>query len=175
MKKFVTLAFLLAAFACATNAFAVGLSFEELYPVADKFSTDEQTTFGWDEKPWIYVKLPDIGYKFDITGSFWRDPSEDGSSSLHLANLIKRDNSDNEIWFSFKDNYWFGTKKSEGIREAGEWDINVCSLIFSKCFPQLLSATTSLTVVPEPISSGLFLLGSGILGITLFRKKKKVS
>ncbi len=151
-----------------TAAFAS--SFDEIYTVGDKYETTEKSVFGWDEKPWLYIKLPDIGYEFDKTKSFWWDPKgDDDESDKHKSNLIKREDSDNEMWLSFKDNTWLK------IREVGEWEIKAKSKLFFPDNPNVtINGLAKCTVTPDPISSALFLLGAGALGSrSLLRKRRK--
>ncbi|MBU4305363.1 MAG: hypothetical protein KJ893_07065 [Candidatus Omnitrophica bacterium] len=147
---------------CVTRVFAVEYSFENLYPVADKFVTTEKTSpFGWDEKPWIYIELPEVGYKHDVTKLFWGDPAGDGDSLFRKANLILRDDNNRQIWVSFTDERW------SNIKELGEWDVYAFSKLSfpGSGSPVSIIEKTSVMVTPEPVSSMLFIIGSLVLAV----------
>jgi hypothetical protein len=46
--------------------------FESIYMVDGKGSTLKETTFDWDEIPYLYLRLPRSGWS--VTVSFWQDP-----------------------------------------------------------------------------------------------------
>jgi len=149
--------------------------FSEIYPVDNKFSVSEKTTFGWGEKPWIYLQLPDSGYEYDITKSFWWDPVE-GGSKRHQADLILRNDAQRQVWVSFTNAKWFGSDGNPGLREAGDWKVMAFSQLFFSPNSVRAAGRTGFTVTPEPISSVLFLLGSGVLvGVSRIRKRKQVN
>lgn len=174
LKKLVLISSLFLSLIFVTAAFALPIDFDyQIYTVGDKFETTEKSVFGWDEKPWLYIKLPDIGYEFDKTKSFWWDPKGvNDVSHKNKSNIIKREDSDNEMWLSFKDITWFNK-----LREVGEWEIKANSKLFFPSNPYIDNITINglarCTVNPEPVSSVLFLLGGGALAIAgRFRRKK---
>lgn len=155
-KLVLILAVLFMAF--AGNACANGTSggFDEIYMTDHYGGTDERSTFGWDDKPWLYLKLPAAGVA--ETNSTWTDPlGADSLTDENVSGLI-------EVWLGF-DNW-------NEIRRAGLWHVNATYDFLYTSDPSGSGACT-FTVTPEPVSSVLFLLGAGVLGAGLKKRSGK--
>ena len=135
------------------NVFA---AFDNIYTTGTYGGTDIKTTFGWDEKPWLYLKLPTSADSTNIIGSAWTSPS--GVISSVGDTLSGR-----TIWLGF--DTW------NSIRTAGLW--NVTANYSGYLGGPSGSGTTTFTVTPEPVSMILFLFGGAALAAAYRKKKAK--
>ncbi len=153
-SKRMVISLMLALFALAAvtaNAFA---SFDEIYMVDSSGSTTSKGTFGWDETPWLYLNLPSAGW--NVTGSWWKDPDAlyyfTGSSP----------STDLEQWLTLSD--W------ASVRKIGDWNVNAAYFYSDGAFG---TGSTKFAVVPEPISTILFLSGGALMGGRLLIRRRR--
>jgi len=147
IKYLVVVLFTLSIFAGSVFA----QDFASFYTVGSSGSTTQQTVFGYGDIPWLYVELDSTGAT--AINTTWTAPS----SAVDNAN-ITIDDGLVEYWITLID--W------SSVKEVGDWDID--GLIA----PGGATASTSFTVVPEPVSSTLFVIGSATLGFRRFKKRK---
>lgn len=151
----------------AGSAHAV-VPFDAIYMVDSEFSTTQKDIFDFnDPSPWIYLNVPVVP-AYNVSLSFYVSPTDDHYWTYELNNTGE------EIWISLDDGYQ-GLLPPQAIdwidiKEIGTWEVTAkyagCG---SGC--ELNYGTTSFTVVPEPVSSMLFLVGAATLGFRRFRKK----
>ena len=139
-------------FLAGTTAFAD--NYNQIFMTDANGSTTPKTNFGWNETPWLYVKLSEIAES--ITSAWWTDPN---------GNKYK-------IFDAFStDDIWLSPLNWSTIKKLGEWTITAVSHLDSGTVNQ---GRLSFTVTPEPVSSLLFILGGGALaGTKLMRSRKK--
>lgn len=149
-------------FLCLTkNAFAN--DYTKIYTVGNSGSEVQKTTFGWDEKPWLFLDLPSAVYDWAATVSTWSWSGGAAHSTIPGTDLLN--NVGNKVWLSFSDARW------DSFKEQGSWLINPITILVSGYTPTFIAGQTSCTVTPEPISCALFLLGGGALFAARKRKK----
>ncbi|NOZ68813.1 MAG: hypothetical protein GXP46_06120 [Deferribacteres bacterium] len=168
--------FLLSVGLVATSAFARGgnttnaIPITVIYTVGSSGSTVEKTTFSWTEVPWLYFELPaGAGTRNIVTQSWWNDPNN------IQRGYITQNEADNtiKVWQSL------GSTKWNSIKKQGQWTILAqYDTTSSKTTGQ---GKTSFIVngpppppppvIPEPVSSVLFLVGGTILGIRYWKRK----
>ncbi|MBU4305364.1 MAG: PEP-CTERM sorting domain-containing protein [Candidatus Omnitrophica bacterium] len=126
----------------------------ETYTVNGSGDTTRKDTFGLDEIPFLYMKLPQAGLNF--SSSFWHAPS--GGDSF----VSEGPDSKTERWLSLTD--W------TSIKEVGKWSID--SNVF---YSNGTTATSfaSCSVTPEPLAMILFLIGGLPLAFNLVRKRRQ--
>jgi len=142
---------------CSASVFATAPShvFDEIYMTSGNGTYDVRDTFGWDETPWIYFKMPTdpnnfhFGIKAPSNDKYKFLDKEVGSEFwVSLDNLFE--DKDGGSMFSWDD-----------IKEVGLWDLDAqyASLGSSAAG----KGDLTFTITPEPISSLLFLIGGGAL------------
>ena len=70
---------------------------------------------------------------------------------------------------NFFPEYWVSLDNWDNIKEAGSWDVHGQELFYDTTGPY----DTSFTVVPEPISSILFVAGGTFLAGRRYKKRMK--
>ena len=141
--------------------FGIFLSINSAFAAIDSFYTTDsngsstpKSTFNLNETPWLYVKLSDT--LRHITSTWWNDPNGNSyDASLPGSNATPQ-------WLTLSD--W------NTVKTPGKWNVNG-SLFYKNGVCE--TAETNFTVTPEPISTTLFLLGSGALAVGQYRRKKK--
>ena len=123
------------------------------YTVGSSGSTVAKGTFGFDETPFLYMKLPNDGFNF--ASSFWHAPS----ASTYFASQGP----------SSTDARWLSLASWGSVKEAGDWTID--SNVF---YSTGLTATdsASFTVTPEPLAMVLFLVGGAPIAVNLYRRRR---
>src|SRR3989338_5646677 len=155
MKKYV-LVVAAVILACGLNIGIASATFEEIYTVDNNGSTTLQNVYSMSQTPWLYLALPNQGFHFDV--AIWTDPNN------VLAAQTFGPSTSSQVWFSpFNWN---------SIKQPGVWTI-AASYLYPFPTPSSGNGVTSLTVTPEPVSSGLFLLGGAALAAAGIRKKLK--
>lgn len=122
--------------------------------------THKETTFEWNETPFVYLRLKDIDKKEDLNISYvWTHGSDSytqNESYSHIASL--KNWQDLDIWNS--------------VRATGLWTVSTSWGYLGKgC--DLITRTSTFSVTPEPFSMVLFGLGAGVLGLAKLRRKKQ--
>ena len=141
--------------------------FDNIYTVGSNGSTTPQSTFTLDQAPWLYLQLPDTG--FNVTASVWSDPSSNPFSVIGIGG-------NNQYWLSL-DNGSDASKNPvtwDSVKQIGTWNISAGYLYPSNLNGDYAGAgKTSFTVtaVPEPVSTVLFLLGGATLAVRRLRRK----
>ncbi|GEM_PF-1614850 len=172
--------FLLSVGLVATTAFARGgnttntINIEIIYTVGSSGSTAEKTTFSWTEVPWLYFELPSgAGDRNIVTQSWWKDPGNT------LQGYIYSSEADGtlRVWHSL------GNVKWDQVKTEGQWTIVAQYDATSQNTTG--KGTTNFTVtgpppppppvIPEPVSSILFLAGAATLGIRRYLNKKRTT
>jgi hypothetical protein len=116
--------------------------------------TTEKTVFGFDETPYLYLKLPAEGQASSV--SFWQDPR--GAPFYTAAN-----GTDIERWISIAD--WNSVKKT------GRWEVN-SNYFYTN--GDTGSGSTSFTVTPEPLAVTLFLMGGAPIAADIYRRRRRL-
>ncbi len=138
--------------AVAVDAFA---AFEELHMVGSEGSVVSKETFGWDETPWLYLKLPYAG--FNVTGSWWQDP-------LNKCSFEGSDPSISPV-------QWLSLSSWDTVKKLGNWSVNAIYFYGGGNF-ESGAGSTGFAVTPEPVSTILFLTGGMILAVRKLRRKR---
>jgi hypothetical protein len=164
-----------------TNAFAQGgggwggnpVEFNAIYTVNADLSTTMQDIFQLDETPFLYVEFSDGVGSGDVTLTFWDSPT----NTMYYTKTLTSWNQ-SQLWVSLDDGYSDAALTNAidwiDVRELGDWAINVDFTTDpgSKYNEKTVSGVTGFTVVPEPVSSTLFIVGAATLGYRRFRKKR---
>jgi hypothetical protein len=140
--------------------------FEAIYMVDSQYSTVEKDVFNYtDPSPWVYLKIPEA-HAFNLSLTFYTSPTGDDYWTYDL------NNTGNEIWISLDSGYYGLSTAIDwvDIVEIGDWNVTAK---YAGCIPNcdLYYGSTGFTVVPEPVSSMLFIVGAATLGFRRFRKK----
>lgn len=147
------------------------------YTVGANGSEVQKDVFSWNEKPWLFLELPDIEYQLSTTVSVWdwlgdNNGNGGGNGNKKGQNYITTPDLDplaqdgNKIWLSFSDQRW------NEFKQKGAWLINPISvLLHGNHSTHFVTGQANCTVTPEPISCTLFLLGGGALFAARKRKK----
>ena len=163
MRRRLLLSAVVACGVLSSAALAVADTFA-VYPVDSNGSTTERHTFGFDETPFIYIRLPRPGV--NITAAFWQDPAtnifltSDGISSA------------TEYWHSLDNGVDSGNNPVtwHDVRKQGTWNVGA-GYLYASDF-SVDSKATSFTVTPEPASAALFIFGGLTLAAAARRKKR---
>lgn len=157
-------------------------TFQNAFKVVGSYgSTTEKTSFGWNEKPYIYSRMPVAGIA-DF-GSFWNDPENASRAADVFGVTLENDNQ--EVWYSFTDEQWFtGTDEELPYRKTGEWSVlgyyfysngaMAGDTGFGGCIDPSSCDVGKFVVTPEPVSMVLFGLGGLPLAARFLRKKQTV-
>jgi len=137
-------------------------AFSEFKMVGSSGSTVEQTVFGWDETPYLYVKLPRVGVYADIETD-WFSPeasSYEADKAVVLPGILG------------SKSQWISLSNWNDVKQVGTWNV-------SGAYEYLLPCSTgegvaSFVVTPEPVSLLLYGLGGLPLAAHLTRRKKTV-
>jgi len=165
MKKttLMIIAVLFVMLAFTTPASADITDFLAIFTTDSYGSTTPKTSFGWNETPWLYVKLTSAA--LNVTSSWWLNPSLNP-----LASVIESGARD-EFWLTPVDQY--GNSIWDSIKALGTWTINA-EAHFATIPMDKNTGSTIFTVTPEPVSSALFLIGGAALaGSKLYRSNRK--
>lgn len=135
------------------NTFAAG--FSSLYTTDSDGSTTPKASFNWDERPWLYSRLPSSS--LNIVSTWWQDPT---LNFFYAANVP---NNNQEQWLTISN--WNNVKKS------GPWNISASYFYANNPNNPFGTGSTTFNVTPEPISSALFLFGSVTLALGVYRRK----
>jgi hypothetical protein len=143
--------------------------FNALYTVNADGSTTMQDIFQWDETPFLYIEFANAASWQDVALTFWDSPT---NTMYYTENVYF--NNESQLWISLDDGFsdagltnpinWFDA------REIGDWTIDVVYHRDTKSGD--INGTTGFAVVPEPVSSTLFIVGAATLGYRRFRKKR---
>jgi hypothetical protein len=144
--------------------FKMVLSNDPLNPL----SRSQVDTFGLDQTPYLYLKLPENTQplnaflesfrNLDWSLSLW-EPESGGQSGATLAI-----GSDTE--------YWLSPSNWDSIKKVGSWDVQGTYHYFLGGLHG--KGQTLFSVAPEPISSILFLFGGAPLATAYIRKRKRL-
>ncbi|MFH1691848.1 MAG: PEP-CTERM sorting domain-containing protein [Candidatus Omnitrophota bacterium] len=171
MKKYFNLLVLAVVLCLAVPVLAFADSaYERIYTVASNGSQAQKTEFNLGQKPWLFLELPD-GLEYDLirTVVVW---GEDGSAYTARPNTDPFFGpTDRKIWTTINDTTW------ASIQAGGSWSASPITILVKDCDLNLVTGSTNFTVnstvVPEPISTSLFLLGAGVIGLRRRRKTSK--
>lgn len=163
MKKLMFVVVLMLGVLMATSAFAVEPSFS-VYTTDSQGNPDNE--FGFNETPFLQINFPSTDWNVTIG---WWTPRNGGETYL-AANVFSG---------VFQDNVSFGDlafRKQgtdtifswDAIKDYGWWDINAT---YNKFDGSVMTSNSAFNVVPEPVSSALFLIGGG--AIALFRRNRR--
>lgn len=147
--------------------------FDALYTTDSNGSRTEKNSFSFSETPYLYAKLPEVETG-DLTSLItdWTD-----GASINDSVEVRNANAVSEFWLTPGD--W------DSVKHEGNWDIKTFFIVDkpnsfaigdlfggSEGTPQITRPYRFSVTTPEPVSSALFLMGSGILGLKARRKKK---
>ena len=140
-----------------------------LYPVGGSGNAVEKNVFTFDERPFLYVHLPES--RLNFVSSFWNAPNGDFHFASHGPSV------DQDIWLTLSN--W------ETARALGTWNVNAGYLFAEgdsegackgSCGAGQTSFTVTespFTVTPEPMSTSLFIVG-GLTLAAMTRRKKNI-
>ena len=171
MKKKLVLGMLMGLFflfAMAGSSFATTGTYAEM--VGSFGSKSAQSSFGWNETPWLHLYLCDPG-SWNISGTFWASPSNE-------YYLTASSGASQDIWLSLDsgEDFYRNTVTWDNVKELGLWNLKgVYASTLNGCTGGNCCYTTSFTVTPEPVSSALFLIGSLSLAGVAYKRRKKSS
>ena len=161
--------FLFFSIGSSTIVFA-NVGFSEIWTVKGDKQTTKYDNFGWDETPWLYVKLS------DAPGLFWNS----SVTSDWLFDNALQGESDNDKNLR---SYWLDLSTWDTARQPGEWTIEA-AFTYSKTGYDTLTGSGFTTfnvngpvvqAIPEPLSFALLITGGLIaFAATKLLKKKAV-
>ncbi|MBI3617947.1 MAG: hypothetical protein HY210_07015 [Candidatus Omnitrophica bacterium] len=168
-KKITATAILILALAAfAPNSFAAFAEYKMVGSFSGPNKYLEKSVFGFNETPYLYMKLPDGGKVF--TGSFWRAP--DASifyiSTKNFGPASDRI-SDSGSGLVLGKKRWITLEDWDSVKKVGTWEVS--SNYFYKN-GDTGYAKTSFMTTPEPLAMTLFLLGGAPIAVNLYRKKR---
>ena len=145
----------------ATNAAATHDAIFQIYPTPASGDLTEQTTFAFDDTPFIYLHLPSPG--FNAALAFWESPSSPQFFTSGFSTAT-------QYWFSLDSGFDSSLNPTSwaGAREAGLWDVSG-NYVYAN--GDTGGGSTSFTVTPEPASLALMLTGWLVLVGSASRKK----
>ncbi len=129
----------------------------------------EKNKLNIDKTPWLYLRLP---YAGRTSTTFWWTNSN--ANTYGSYKTTPKSNTETEFWHNFNDFDFIDEadeiKTWSDVKRIGTWDL---SATYSA--PGKPSGTYGYTfnIVPEPISSVLFMLGGATLGLKIYRTRKK--
>ena len=125
--------------------------------------TTPQTTFGWNETPFVYLELSGInpGRTLNLQ-NIWKY-----GGSVEDTQTFTSTGSSLTDWRGLSN--WLGT--GLGSRKAGDWTVETTWGYNGSKYTT--TAKNAFSVTPEPVSLVLFGLGAGVLGLSRLRRKKK--
>lgn len=143
-------------------------SYDRVYTVASNGSDVKKTDFDLGQKPWLFLELPDVTvYEWMATVYTY---NHNGSSYTATPNTDPFFTDGDKIWLTLSDAKWFE------IQGEGLWTVSLTSILVSGSSFDFVTGSTNFTVnntvVPEPLSMSLFLLGSGVLALRRRRRKE---
>ncbi len=142
--------------ACAP-AFA---AFEEIYMVGGLGDTNPQTNFGWDDTPWLYLKLPDPAPA--TVGSWWYNPSFFPYQGFEVV-----------CPQTTATDRWLAISNWEDVKAMGDWTVYGMHWYEAGTYtPSFDSKSTTFTVTPEPLGCSLFALGGLSLAFLRWKRNK---
>ncbi|MBI5416615.1 hypothetical protein HZA55_01500 [Candidatus Poribacteria bacterium] len=146
----------------------------EIKTVDNYGSYNIKTTFGWNETPYLYIKLPSSG-SYTLLSFIGQGNLGFSSNDEQYVNFSYRYFKNPEVWFSideeFASMYWDDMSWKDG-KKTGWWYVES---EYSKINGSSSgNAYTSYNVTPEPVSSILFLIGGVALGARQYKKRKKM-
>jgi hypothetical protein len=177
MKRFFFVLLTALFVAASGTAFAQEAAFSTA--LKDGASWIDQDVFTLAQKPWLHISVPETDFYQDWTMSFWNYPAPGASTFLSnnfSAYAEYEKVGDSDIYLSFNDDVW------GALTKVGEWNISASTTLFtssgSPYYWTTLKAYSwdvdfTVTNTPEPISSALFLLGAGALGLKTYRSRNK--
>ena len=146
------------------SAFASVSSFDQIWMVKGDKETTAYTEFAWGETPWLYLRLPaapgSFGWKSSVTSDWLFDDTWQGLSDSNVN--VK--------------SYWLRLSDWDTLKQVGTWTVDASYEYAKTGQPSVFgygSTAFTVTAVPEPISSALFLLGGTLLAARQYRKKRK--
>jgi len=162
-KKFLAAIGFISVAVFVNNTFA-NVNYSQMFTVGSSGSTKPKASFSPNEKPTLYLKLPDTTYDFSFTETDWDWLGDEGNS--HSPAPVSQAGSD--IWVSFSDEQW------TQFNREGEWHIDSISTLFDNGnFTSMVTGSTTYTVTPEPVSTVLFLSGFGAFALAGSKRRKR--
>jgi len=169
--------FLLAFFSFASAAPANN-NFDEIYFTSGPGNLTQKDTFYYGiDQPWLFIRFFDtqdldyiVGSRTDSTMK-WDTPTAGDTNLLQFWPVDPADAANtNGIWMSFP-----SEAEWRGKEELGYWSVDLTTQITKPGFPPTKtysgSAGFTVSVIPEPVSIALFVLGGGALAVARkFRK-----
>jgi len=143
----------------SSSAEAAWDRFENVFMTNAQGSSTPQNTFGWNETPWLYVKLK--GGADNLATNWWKI----GDYAHNLQ--VVRGHSDSDWYISLAN--WH----TSGIKRPGNWQVYIAGFFNDGSMYQENCAF--FTVTPEPLSSTLFVLGAAALAGKRFSKSKQLN
>jgi len=169
-KKLLALsAAVLFVFVSAVSAQAVTDEFK-MYMTKDSTTNVEKTdAYGWGNLPYLYIHIPNL-HVLDHENTSWFATSFATTNYTDDFDIAKNDTTSaiyRDLWLTPKN--WF----NPDVRIAGDWKVQ--ARVYSQGTKPILEGAgcRPFKVVPEPISSALFLLGGATLAVVQYRRKHK--
>lgn len=155
----------------ATTAFAhreeESLSYYQFY-TSDGWQ-NEKDVFGWNVEPFLYIKHRQ--FDGDLEEKLKIKTKLHSPGNTHTYNSGNNNVTGNVMFMPISE--WFNKKSYQDIISkggAGIWTLEAASVSHGHN-KALYKSKTTFTVSPEPISSGLFILGAATIALGAYRKK----